>query len=52
MIFLIIKIFFFGFEDVGRRNIVTEKDEVTEEHSVRDHESELKEKLSSDAEKA
>ena len=31
MIFLIIKVFFFGFKDADRRNIVTEKDEVTEE---------------------
>ena len=31
MIFLIIKIFFFDFKDAGRRDIVTEKDKVTEE---------------------
>ena len=31
MILLTVKIFFFGFEDAGRRNIVTEKDKVTEE---------------------
>ena len=31
MIFLIIKIFFFDFKNAGRRDIVTEKDKVTEE---------------------
>ena len=31
MIFLIVKVFLFGFEDVSRRDIMTEKDEVTEE---------------------
>ena len=52
MILLIIKIFPFDFENAGRRNIVTEKDEVTEEQDVRDYESKLKEELSSDVEKA
>ena len=28
---LTVKVFFFDFEDAGRRDIVTEKDEVTEE---------------------
>ena len=50
MAFLIIKIFSFGFEDADRRDIVTEKDKVIEEQSVRDYKSELKEKLSSDTE--
>ena len=31
MTFLIIKVFFFDFENAGRRDIVTEKDKVTEE---------------------
>ena len=52
MILLIVKIFPFDFEDAGRMNIVTEKDKVTEEQDIRDHESKLKEELNSDAEKA
>ena len=47
-----IKVFLFGFEDADRRNIVTEKDKVTEEQDIRDHRSKLKEELSSDAEEA
>ena len=52
MTFLIIKVLSFGFEDTDRRDIVTEKDKVTEEQDVRDHESKLKEELSFNTEKA
>ena len=52
MIFLIVKVFLFDFEDAGRMNIMTEKDEVTEEQGIKDHESKLEEKLSFNAEKA
>ena len=52
MIFLIVKIFLFGFENAGRRDIVIEKDEVIKEQDIRDYESKLEEKLSSDTEKA
>ena len=52
MISLTIKVFFFDFKNAGRRDIVTEKDKVTEEQNVRDYESKLKEELSSDIEKA
>ena len=51
MTFLIVKVFFFGFEDADRRNIVTEKDKVIEEQDVKDYKSELKDELSSDVEK-
>ena len=52
MILLTVKIFLFDFKNAGRRNIVTEKDKVIEEQSVRDYKSKLKEKLSFNAEKA
>ena len=52
MIFLIVKVFFFDFEDADRENIVTEEDKVIEEQDIKDYKSELNEKLSSDAEKA
>ena len=52
MIFLIIKVFLFGFKDADRRDIVTEEDKVTEEQNIKDYKSKLKEKLNSDAEKA
>ena len=49
---LTIKIFPFGFENAGRRDIVTEKDKVIEGQSIKDYESKLEEELSFDAEKA
>ena len=52
MTLLIIKVFSFGFEDAGRRDIVIEKDKVTEEQDIRDYESKLKEKLSFNIEEA
>ena len=52
MTLLIIKVFLFGFKDAGRRDIVTEKDKVTEGQDIRDYESKLKEELSSNIEKA
>ena len=52
MILLTVKIFLFDFENADRRDIVTEKNEVTERQSIRDYKSKLEEKLSSDTEKA
>ena len=52
MTLLIIKVFSFGFKDAGRRNIVTEKDKVTEEQDIKDYESKLEKKLSSDTKEA
>ena len=52
MIFLIIKVFSFDFEDADRRNIVTEKDKVIEGQDIRDYESKLNEELSFNTEKA
>ena len=52
MILLIIKVFPFDFKNADKRDIVTEKDKVTEEQSIRDYRSKLKEELSSNAEKA
>ena len=51
MILLIIKIFFFDFKNTGQKNIVTEKDKVTEKQGAKDYESKLEEKLSFNAEK-
>ena len=52
MTFLIIKVFFFSFKNAGRKNIVTEKDKVTEEQGIRDYKSKLEEELSFNAEEA
>ena len=52
MTLLTIKIFLFGFENAGRMNIVTEKNEVTEGQGIRDYESKLKEELSFNIEEA
>ena len=52
MIFLTVKIFFFDFKNAGRRDIVTEKDKMTEEQDVKEYESKLEEKLSFNIEKA
>ena len=52
MISLIIKIFFFGFKDADRRDIVIEKDKVTEGQDIKDYESKLKEESSFNTEKA
>ena len=52
IIFLIIKVFPFDFKDTDRRNIIIEKDKITEEQDVKDYKSKLKEKLSFNAEKA
>ena len=51
MILLIIKVFLFSFEDADKRNIVTEKDKITEEQSIRDYKSKLEDKLSFNTEK-
>ena len=52
MILLIIKVFFFNFKNVDRRNIMTEEDKVIEEQNIKDYESKLDKKLNSDTEKA
>ena len=52
MIFLTVKVFLFNFKDADRRNIITEKDKVIEEQSIKDYRSKLKEKLSFNIEKA
>ena len=52
MILLIIKVFPFGFEDAGRRDIVTEKDKVIEGQDIKDYKSKLEEELSFNTEEA
>ena len=52
MILLIIKVFSFGFEDAGRRDIVIEEDKVTEGQGIKDYESKLEEELSFNTEEA
>ena len=52
MALLTVKVFLFDFKNAGRRDIVTEKNEITEEQGTREYESKLEEKLSSDIEEA
>ena len=52
MTLLIIKVFFFDFKNAGRRDIVTEEDEVIEGQDIRDYESKLNEELSFDVKEA
>ena len=52
MIFLTVKVFLFDVKNADKRDIMTEKDKVTEGSDIRDCKSKLKEELNSDAEKA